>query len=191
MFSDTADSDSERTDAARLLSRGGRILAVAALAHIGGQRAGQGPWHTLPPETISAAEEILYLLGRTGNPTVLEAVVRAAMAPEPATAAPKWAKPLWREPSSISRLGSSIDKKRLVPALGPRYGGPSNREKGLAAVAVALCRSSDGLQALAERLPEKDGSELKRMASLAQALVEPKEPTAMRAEVRRLLKDME
>jgi hypothetical protein len=187
--SENSISDSKRGQTAKLLSRGGRILAVAAMAHIDGQRPGQGPWHTLSPENLAAVEEVLYMLSRVRTPSVLEAVIRAAMAPEPATAAPKWAEPLWRNPALISRVGKSFDAKSLAPALGPKCADPSDREKGIAAIAIAMCRSSDGLQALVEMLPEEDGAQLMRMARLAHVNVEPKEPSTIRAEVRRLLKD--
>ncbi len=183
------ESDPTSAQAAKLLGRGGRVLGLAAVAHVHGQRAGKGPWNVLSPEIVAATEEILLLLEQGPKKAVLEAVVEAALSPEPATAAPRWTEPLWRDADALSRLGKVLDIRTLTPALGPRRADPSDREKGLAGVALALCRSSDGLCALAERLPEDDGSKLKCMASFAQTVVEPREPTRMRDELRRLLKE--
>ena len=183
------ESDSTSVQAARLLGRSGRVLGLAAVAHVHGQRSGKGPWHVLSPETIAATEEILLLLEQGPKKAVLEAVLEAALAPEPATAAPGWTEPVWRDPLALSRLGKALDVKRLAPALGPGNTDPSDREKGLAGIALALCRSSDGLAALAAHLEKDDRLDLKRMACLAQVLVEPHEPTQMRDEIRRLLRE--
>ncbi len=189
MVRNQSEEDKNQMSAARLLSRGGRILGLAALAHARGQRAGFGPWYALCPETIAATEEVLHALDQRPDPKLLEAVVRAAMAPAPATAAPRWAEPLWRDPRALSRVGAAVDSKYLAPALGIGRHDLSDRLRGLAALAVALSRSLDGLCALAEHLPQTEKGEIVRMASLAAAVVNPGEPTQMKAKIRRILKE--
>ncbi len=189
MVFEKKNKDENQMDARRLLGRGGRILGLAALAHAQGRRQGAEPWHVLPADTVAAAEEVLLALEEELDPALLEAVIRAAMSEKPATAAPSWAEPLWRDPGALSRVGAAVDSKRLAPAFGPRLPDPSDREKGLAALAVALCRSVDGLRALAERLPEEDRDLALRMTYLAGVTVEPGDPSRMRAEMRRILKE--
>ncbi|MCP4679629.1 MAG: hypothetical protein GY854_29885 [Deltaproteobacteria bacterium] len=182
-------TDENQTDARRLLGRGGRILGLAALAHAQGRRPGSEPWHVLSADTVAAAEEVLIALEKEMDPALLEAVVRAAMGEKPATAAPSWAEPFWRDPQALSRIGAAVDSKCLAPAFGPRLPEPSDREKGLAALAVALCRSVDGLRALAEHLSEEERELVLRMTYLAGVTVEPGEPSRMRADMRRILKE--
>ncbi|MCP4604002.1 MAG: hypothetical protein GY847_26355 [Proteobacteria bacterium] len=189
MGNNRANANANQKDAGRLLGRGSKILGLAALAHARGQRAGTGPWHTLSKEIVAASEEVLEALEQEPDPTLLEAVIRAAMAPNPATAAPTWAETLWRDPLALSRVGTAVDSERLAPALGPKCNNSSDRQKGLAALAVALSRSIDGLRALAENLPEEDRDAVVRMASLAAVVVEPGEPTRMRADIRKIIKE--
>ncbi len=176
-------------DARRLLGRGGRTLGLAAVAHARGQQPGQGPWHVLSADTIAAAEEVLSALAQQPDPALLEAAVRAAMGPKPATAAPSWAAPLWRDPMMLSRVGALFETSQLSSALGPKQTDPSDREKGLAALAVALSRSLDALRAFAEYLAEDDQDSVFRMGCLASVSVEPGEPSELRTELRRLLKE--
>ena len=163
-------------------------MGLAVLARARGQRAGAGPWHVLAADFKAAAEEVLLSLEQAPDPELLEAVVQAAMGPEPATAAPSWAAPFWRKSSVLKMVGKEINEKRLAPVLGSRYTDASDRLKGLAALAVAMSRSLESLRALAEYLPVAQGQELVRMGNLAQAVVESGEPTRMRAELKRLLK---
>jgi len=155
--------------AARLLSRGGRILGLAAVAYARGQRAGTGPWYALPAETVAAVEEVLLVLENEEDPELLEAVVCAALSPEPSTAAPSWAEPLWRDPAALTEVGRAVDDELTKPVLGSGEANPPPRLKGMAALAMALCRSPDGLAALAARLPGDEGPEVVRLACLAGA----------------------
>ena len=49
MIDKLKELDSTRAEAAKLLGRSGRVLGLAAVAHIHGQRAGMGPWYVLSP----------------------------------------------------------------------------------------------------------------------------------------------
>ncbi len=181
-------ASSLQLDARRLLGRGGRTLGLAAIAHARGQQSGRGPWHVLSADTIAAAEEVLSALEQQPDPVLLEAAVRAAMSPKPATAAPTWAAPLWRDPMMLSRVGASLETSQLSSALGLKQTDPSDREKGLAALAVALSRSLDALRAFADYLPEDDRDCVFRMGCLASVSVEPGEPSGLRARLRHVLK---
>ncbi len=179
-----ADPATRQRRVARLLGRGGQALGLAATAHARGQRGGRGPWYVLAPETIAAAEQVLVALEEGGDPESLELAVGAAMATAPATAAPSWAAASWSAPGALDRIGRAVTDAAIAPALPHRSASAADlddRARGLAALAVALGRSVDGVQALAARLPAADGRLLLRMAGVAGARVAPGDPSRMRA----------
>jgi hypothetical protein len=180
---------SGKVGARELLSRGGQVLGLAALAHAEGHRPGKGDWHVLSPALRAAANQVIAYLEQDPDPGVLETVINAAMSPEPATRAPAWAETLIDNPDNIERVGSLIDVQALAPALGDRVPEPSSRQKCLAALALGLCRSPDRLAAVAERLPDGDGTHVLRMGCLAGALVESGRPTEMRARLKAIVKE--
>jgi hypothetical protein len=174
------------SDAAnRLLARGGRALGMAAVAHARGQRAGQGPWHVLSRDIAAPTEQILGALEVELAPSALAAAVAAAMAEAPAAAAPAWTAPLVLDPQAFARLGR--DAAAAWPA-GFRLAAPADaRERGVALVALALCRSADAVRSLGGRLAAQDGRALVRAARLFQAVARPGEPSAVRAAIRAAL----
>jgi hypothetical protein len=176
-------------DESRLLRRGGLVLGLAALAHARGRRAGQGAWHVLPAETAAAAEEVLAVIEAGPGPAGLARAVRAAMGPEPATAAPSWAAPAWKEEDALDRLGEALGRNEVAAALGPADRAPPARRRALAALAVALSRSPDAAAAVAGRFGASDRDALVRMACLAGAVVGPGEPSRMRARIRMLFEE--
>jgi hypothetical protein len=177
------------TDVARLLARGGRVLGLASLAYARGQRSGQGPWYVLPPEMVAATEEIIGALERGAEAGALAAAVGLAMGPEPATAAPAWAGALVENTDALEALGRGIGRADLDPALPRAEGGTrlDDRSAGLAAVAIAFCRSVDVVEDLCRVLGLAEGSSLRRMSRLANAVVVPGQPTRMRRAIRRQL----
>jgi hypothetical protein len=170
----------------KLLARGSRILGIAALAHA----RGNGRWYVLSPETTAAADEILGYLEAQTDSAVLETVIGAALAPEPATRPPSWSELLFNNRPAIEQIGALTKETELRAALGPHCSSPSNRLKGLAALAIGLSRSPDSLGALAENLPSQDRTDLMRMGYLAQTLVEPGEPSKMRLKLRRIVNEV-
>lgn len=174
--------------AARLLGRGGRVLGLAALAHARGQRAGAGPWYVLGPETVAAAEQLLSILEEGGDPESLAAAVGAAMGPEPATAAPSWVVRLLARDRALDRVGERIEPLELAPALerGMATDELSARARGLAALAVGLCRSIDRVEAVCRGLELGEGRALRRMSRLAGVQVAPGQPTRVCRAIRRL-----
>lgn len=175
-----------RADVGRFLRRGGTALALAAVAHAKGRLPRGERWHVLAPELAAAAEEVLAEIAAGARPEVLETAVRAAMDEKPSTAPPAWARALVGSPAALSRVGRGADPGDLAPALGRRAGTAEDRLKGLAALALALCRSLDALAAAAALLSEEDGRALVRMGHLAAATAEPGAPSRMRAAVKRL-----
>ena len=127
------------------------------------------------------------MLEQTKDQSAIEQAVQAAMGPDPATASPSWAEPLWRNSDAFERLGAAFDADRLARASGQGKNLASDREKGMAAVAVALCRSLDSLRALSLKLPEQDQDRIVRAGYLAQVVARPGEPSKVRAEVKRIL----
>ncbi len=187
MDSNAKDNPATPITAGQLLGRGSRALGLAALAHGRGQRPGAGPWHVLGKEMVGAVEEVLLSLEKGPEPKQLEAAIRATMAPRPATASPRWAEPLWRDPTALKTLGAALETVSLTPALGPRFKDPSDVEKGLAGLAIAFSRSLDSLGALADNLTELDRNKAVRMGYLAQTLVGPREPSKMRAFIKQFV----
>ena len=179
--SDPKLSMSNRDAVSRLLGRGGRVLAIAAVAHARGYRAGANRWNVLSRENIAATEQILRVIEDGVDPRDMAVAIESAMGKEPATAPPSWASRVWAEPDIIPVIGAVVDDPILPLATG------DDREKGLAALAIAMCRSMDGVEALAARLRGGDGEQLLRMARLAQATVEAGEPSEMRSRIRALL----
>lgn len=169
---------SDRDAVSRLLGRGGRVLVTAAVAHARGYRAGANRWNVLSLENIAATEQILRVIEDGVEPRDMAVAIESAIDKKPATAPPSWANRVWTEPDIISKIGSAMEDPILPTAAG------DDREKGLAALAIAMCRSMDGVQALAARLREGDGKKLLRMARLAQATVEAGEPSEMRSKIR-------
>jgi len=176
-------------DVSRLLARGGRVLGLAALAHARGQRAGAGPWFVLSPQLVSAAEQILTELESGPDLDALTAAVAAALGPGPATAAPSWIGPALGSPERLATVGRGIDDDDIAAAL-PVDAAPGDldaRTRGLAAIAVALGRSIDAIEAVGRELEPGDGRALTRMARLACVEVSPGQPTRVRRVIRRLL----
>ncbi len=169
---------SNREAVSRLLGRGGRVLVTAAVAHSRGHRAGASRWNVLSRENIAATDQILRVIEDGVDPRDMAVAIESAMGKEPATAPPSWANRVWDEPGIISEIGAAVGDSILRPAT------VGDREKGLAALAIAICRSMDGAEALAARLPAGDGEQFLRMARLAQATVEAGEPSGMRSRIR-------
>jgi len=188
-------ADHKQRAIGRLLGRGGQTLGLAATAHARGQRAGDGPWHVLAPQLVAAAEQVLGVLAEENDPDSLSSAVGAAMGAAPATAAPSWAGDLWRDPELLARLGCAVPPDALAPALPVQWSGTAepvealdHRERGLAAVAVALGRSVDGVEALAAELAPAEGERLIGMATLAGSQVAPGEPSRMRSWLKEWIK---
>jgi hypothetical protein len=163
------------------------MLGLAAVARAHGQQAGAGPWHVLPPETVAAAEQLLGVLEEPGDSDSVAMAVSAALAPGPATAAPTWAAGAWERPDGLEAIGARARSPDLIPALGDAVDQADMRKRGLAALAVALCRSIDGVEALGAKLGGEDSAALVRMARLAGALVGPGQPTRVRGSIREIL----
>jgi hypothetical protein len=110
------------------------------------------------------------------------------MGPKPATAAPPWTAQLLAREGALSRVGNRIDPLELAPALAPGVTAAdlSARVRGLAALAVGLCRSSDRIDAVCRELAPDEQRVLRRMSRLAGVRVEPGQPTRVRREIRSL-----
>jgi hypothetical protein len=169
----------------RLLARGGRALGIAAIAHARGQRAHGGPWHALSRDLAAAAEQILCELEADAPPDALAAAVGAAMGESPAAAEPAWTAPLARDPEAFACAGRAAAAS--WPPGFPIPAPDDDHRRGVAAVALALCRSTDAVRSLAGKLGAEDGRALVRTARLCQALAHPGEPSAMRATIRAAL----
>jgi hypothetical protein len=167
-------------DVSKLLARGGRAFGLAAVAHARGQRAGQGPWHALSRDAIEAAERILDALEGGVSPGGLAAAIAMSMGDGPATAEPAWTRALVGDPASFARIGRGVDWPNGFPIANPA----KDAERGIALVALALCRSVDAARALGGKLPGGEGEALVRWARLMQAVARPGEPSAVRGAVR-------
>jgi len=165
---------------ARLLARGGRALGAAAVAHARGARA-DGGWSVLSPELAAAADAALAALAAGVTPRALAAAIGAAMRDAPATAAPAWTAPFGADPEALARAGRAAAE--AWPGHLPAAPG-GDRERGLRALALALCRSSEAPRAVAAALAPEDGLALVRLARLYEALARPGEPGAVRAAIR-------
>ena len=173
-----------------LLGRGGTVLGIAAMAHARGHRTMVGRWSALSRETRAAVEQVLGVLEQTRDFDIIHCAVMKTMSNEKVVAPPKWAKAIAQDPEILARLGSALNDASVKPALGQGDRALTPRQKGLAAMAVALCRNQDTLLALAESMPEEDASVMMRMARLAQATVAPGEPSSVRGRLRALLKEL-
>ncbi|MCU0664802.1 MAG: hypothetical protein MUC50_21075 [Myxococcota bacterium] len=171
--------------AARLLGRGGRILGLAAAALSCGQGPG-GPWYALPPETLAAVEEILHLLCSCRDDAAMEQAMTRGLLPFP-TSAPAFARTLVESPQSIAALAHVVHRDLISAAFGQGEGPKDDLDHGLAALAVALCRSPDALSALAAFLPDDVGSRLERLGRLAHVQAEPGQPSRVRHLLRRVV----
>jgi hypothetical protein len=162
------------------------MLGLAATAHARGQRAGAGPWHVLSRSTVAVAEQLLRALEECPDSRTVAAAVSAAMAAGPVTAAPSWAATVWERPGELERIGESIAAEDLAPAFpaGADARRADVRTRGLAALAVALCRGLDGVLALGAKLGEADREQLVAMARLAAVQVDPGAPTRVRGRIR-------
>jgi hypothetical protein len=164
--------------AAQLLSRGGRILGLAAAALSAGQGPG-GPWHALSPETLAAVEEVLHLLCSCRDDVAMEQAISRGLTPLP-TSAPAWARQWTQSPKALAALSRLVPREAVAAAFGTGEGPRDDIDHGLAALAVALCRSPDALNALAAFLPDKVGTRLERLGRLAHAQAEPGVPSRLR-----------
>lgn len=181
--SDHNPSASSAALASRLLGRGGRILGLAAAALASGQGPG-GTWHALPPDTLAATEEILHLLCACPDDDAIEQAMARAFSPFP-TAAPGWARAVCERPESLRALAAKVDISLVGAALPSGTAPLDDLEHGMAALAVALCRSPDALSALSASLPSEVGTCLERMGRLAHAQAEPGVPSRVRSLLRR------
>jgi hypothetical protein len=183
--------DPEQTEIAKgLLGRGGSALLLAATARSRGIRMGEHRWHVLPPDIVASVEQVLGFLDQETVLEWVEMAIHQALVGEPIASIPLWLKPIGEIPDALSVLGCATDQASLTPAFGPRMRHPSDRAKGIAAVAVALSRMQDTLDTLSRILPEEDGRQLIRMGRLAAATVRSGEPTRMRAHVREVVKGL-
>jgi hypothetical protein len=172
-------------DVSRLLARGGRILGLAAVAHSCGPGNAATRWYVLSPETRAAAGKIVDVLEGGVDRRALSAALAAALGSGPATSCPGWAEPLVERPELIEKIGGLVE---VNPEIARSEGEvPDDRLMGLAALGMALCRSIDGVTALADRLPEEDGATLVRLSRFAQAVALPNEPSAVRARAREVI----
>ncbi len=166
------------------------MLTLAATARARGRRAARDRWYALCPQMIAAAEQVLLVLEGGVAPELLTVAVQKAMTDEPVTAVPKWALPLTEHPESIALLGKDIDQRLIRAALPSETPSLDEHSIGLAALAVAFCRSQDSLRALAGHLPEGDARTVLRRARLAQATVSAGEPSKTRGELKRRMREL-
>jgi hypothetical protein len=172
-----------------LLGRGGAALGIAAMAHARGHRTMAGKWSALSLEMRAAVEQVLGVLEKSTDLDVVRYAVMKTMSNEQVAAPPKWAKAIVQDPELLAQLGSDLDDALLNAAIGRGGHALTPRQRGMAGMAVALCRNQDTLMALAEGMPGGDGRAMMRMARLAQATVAPGEPSSMRRRLRALLKE--
>ncbi len=163
-----------------LLARGSRILGLASVAAACGQRPGEGPWYVLSKETTRPAESILKAIASNGDTMVLESAVRAALSPEPATSLPPWTTAV-NAPEALLRIAGAIEISTLRKLL-PDPQDP--HQLGLAALALAFCRSHDHLVSLSQFLNEDDRARFLRLGALAAVTVRPGEPSKMRLQIK-------
>jgi hypothetical protein len=173
-----------------LLGRGGNALIIATVARARGIRMSEHRWHVLAPDIVASVEQILGFLEHAPALDWLEIAVHQTLNGKPIASVPEWLKPIGQDPDTLSILGRATDSASLASALGFRGQHPSDRKKGLAAVAISLSRMQDTLDTLSRMLPEEGGRMLVRMGRLAAAVVRSGEPTKMRAHIREVLKEL-
>ena len=174
-----------------LLGRGGASLTLAVASRWAVENGEPEVSAYLLPELRAAAAQAGKALDANPPDDVLEEALACALRPRPAVTLPDWVKTVVRNPREISRIGQRFSGS-LHAALGVHCPSPSARERGLAALALSLCRQQDTLRTLADFLPvPAEGVLLERMARLAAVLASPGEPSSARAAVRRILKGAE
>ncbi len=183
-------SKQQNETASRLLRRGGQVFGLALMAHLHEAPGGSHRWYALTPDTRAAAEEIRPALAASPDPQVVEAVIRASMSPGPAVSPPAWCRPLWDVPGLLRRVGGAFSEDELTNALGPFCDGASDRAKGIAALALSLCRSLDGLYAAAAHFEDNDGTELVRRGHLAHNTAEPGQPSGAGEKIRKVIEEV-
>ncbi len=172
-----------------LLSRGGAILAAAVAAYSRGITPNTPKqWSVLSPSNRAAIEEILEVLSLGVSHLDLKQALQSSFSKYPNTSLPLWIVPVYQEENILSVIGQNWKTSDLKIALGVSRSNPSDREKGLAAVAIALCRLHDTLLTLSYRLPSEEGSLLIRMGRLAGVLAEPSFPSNFRNRIKIILK---
>ena len=181
------EKSSSKVGADQLLARGSKVLGLASVASACGQRAGKGPWYVLSKEITGPAEEVLTALQKKPDPVLLEAAVRAAMSKEPATSPPSWSEPLLSGGDVIDRFGGTIEKKDIEKVAGKARDTGSPRVRGLAALAIAFCRSRDAVEAISRLFEEEEKRAVREMGAFAGAVVDPMEPTSMRERLKTFL----
>ena len=180
----------DQSDIAKgLLGRGGSALIIATIARSRGIRMGERQWSVLAPDTIASVEQVLGFLDQETAMDWVEMAVHQALIGDPIASIPSWLRPIGDIPDALSAVGRATELRLVAPALGPNVAHPSDRAKGMAAVAVALSRMQDTLDTLSRILPDEDGCQLVRMGRLAAATVRAGEPTRMRAHIREKLKE--
>ena len=163
-------------------------MGLASVAHVRGQSL-SGSWYVLSKEIGAAADQILKVLNDGVDKTSLAAAVTACMSLQPATAAPLWTKPIWEDPTILDQIGNLAEQKWPPNENGAPLN--SSRQRGLASLAIALCRSMDSVRAVALKLSESNGGELIKMAALAQSCVAPGIPSEERNRLRCFLKEID
>ena len=186
---DDHEADRHRETLKGLLGRGGTVLTLAVLARAGSRDGQRMPLSSLAPEMRAAVDQVRRVLETAPASDTLSAAIAHALSYEPAVALPTWLRPVLKDPGSLSRLGAAFEVSDLQTSLGPCRSAPSDREKGPAALAVALCRRQDTLSTLAARFAsETDGALLSVMGRLAAVTASPGEPSTVCGTVRRILK---
>ena len=189
-MADIETNDEYRETLKGLLSRGGTVLTLAVLARAGSQEGRHAVLASLTPEMRAATEQVGRVLETAYKSEALKAALEHALSLSPAVALPDWLRPVLRNSRALSHLGASFNVSDLRSALGRRRTSPSDREKGIAALATALCRQQDTLSTLAGRFPEeREGALLLAMGRLAAVTASPGEPSTVRGTVRRILKE--
>lgn len=186
-------SSRQNDTASRLLARGGEVFSLALMAHLHESKEPRR-WNALTPDTLAAVEEIRAALTASPDPLKVEPVIRASMSPGPVVIPPPWCRALWEVPGLFCKIGEAFSAEELAFAFGPLplslSQKPGARALGIAAAAAALCRSLDGLHAVAAHLGEPDKTELLRRGHLAHSLAEPGRPSQIRRKLRRVIDEV-
>jgi hypothetical protein len=173
-----------------LLGRGGRMLALAAVAHARGFTRGVDEWCVLSPQLSATAYQVMEVIEAGVDPGLVAWALGRALEGEPVTAIPSWIRPALENDELASRIGETIDDELLLPALSPGQRLSKGTQRWVAALAVAFCRSFDSLKALTAKMPRADGEAALRMSRLAQATVSSGAPSKLRHELKRLVKEL-
>jgi hypothetical protein len=167
----------------RLLSRGGRNLAMAVVFISKEVKSGSQRWHALSPGMRRSADKIINEV-KNCNKAVLQTALMAAMGEAPATRAPLWIEKGDHNEQWLKMVGDNI--KPIWP---PRADGRviTGVAGGLAALAISFCRSHDAALAVSLLLPEPYGRQMFKMSYLANVLAASEIPSEMRKSLRVLL----